>query len=274
MSTIGKTLGLLEFFSSTTPEIGLSEFARVTGFDKGTLHRHLTSLRDFGFVEQNPSTKAYRLGPAVLRLAAVREKTVPLLKIVQTYIDRLASDIQELVHISVPQANGASALYSRDGGQNGTRVWFEEAEILPYHATSSGLVLLTFGPEELQAQNLKAKFKAFTSNTLVAREKILAQIEDTKARGYARAYGTFENDVHSVAVPFFDTNACAKGSIAVATPSARMTAENQRLFTTKLMQTSQKLSQNLGGQIPPHLSNIWTQFLQGNKPELVQNSAE
>ena len=111
MSTIEKALMLLEHFSSNRPEIGLTEFKTRTSIDKGTLHRHLTALKNSGFLEQNYLTKAYRLGPAVIRLAAVRENTVPIVKTVQYYVDRIADNIHELVHAALPQKNGMSAIY-------------------------------------------------------------------------------------------------------------------------------------------------------------------
>ena len=98
MSTIEKALTLLEHFSSNRPEIGLTEFKTITSIDKGTLYRHLTALKNSGFLEQNYLTKRTVLGPAVIRLAAVRENTVPIVKTVQYYVDRIANEIHELVH--------------------------------------------------------------------------------------------------------------------------------------------------------------------------------
>ena len=46
MSTIEKALGLLDYFSEDTPEIGLSDFKTLTKYDKGTTHRYLSALRE------------------------------------------------------------------------------------------------------------------------------------------------------------------------------------------------------------------------------------
>ena len=77
-----KALKLLSYFSESRPEIGLTEFKRLTGHDKGTVHRYLSDLRNGGFLEQNETTKAYSLGPALVRLAHVRNATNPILNIV------------------------------------------------------------------------------------------------------------------------------------------------------------------------------------------------
>jgi len=258
MSTIEKALGLLEHFSSQSPEIGLSDFKRLTAFDKGTTHRYLTALKECGFLEQNPTTKAYRLGPAIIRLAAVRESTVPLRSTVAIHVDRIATEIRELVHASVPQSSGMSMLYALDGGISGTRVALDEAEVLPFHATSSGIAQLAFGSVAMREKVLAKRIKAFTERTPASREDVEALIEKARARGAAIADGSYEADVCSVAVPFFDNSACAIGTIAVATPSARMTPEMRQNITTILIQNSQHLTQSLGGTVPADLRELWT----------------
>ena len=91
MGTITKALELLNLFSRTKPEIGLMEFARLSGRDKATVHRHLTELEENGFVEQHPQTRAYRLGPAILRLTAVREVALTTLLVTMRRPTRCAA---------------------------------------------------------------------------------------------------------------------------------------------------------------------------------------
>ena len=71
MGTIAKALQLLTHFSTDLPEIGLSQFVQLTGEDKATLHRRLGELKASGFLDQDASSRAYRLGPAISRLEIV-----------------------------------------------------------------------------------------------------------------------------------------------------------------------------------------------------------
>lgn len=258
MSTIERALGLLEHFSSQTPEIGLSDFKRLTDFDKGTIHRYLTSLKKCGFLEQNPTTRAYRLGPALVRLSAVREKTVPLRRIVAVEVDRIAADIRELVHASVPQSGGMSMLYAVDGGISGTRVALDEAEILPFYGTSSGIAQLAFGSASLRERVLASEIKAYTNHTPKTRAEVEKLISEAQARGVAIADETYEADVSSVAVPFFNDSKVAVGTIAVATPSGRMTPALRLRIVKALTQSGTVLTRNLGGSVPDHIHTAWT----------------
>ena len=52
MTTVDKALSLLDHFSHEQTEIGLSEFARLSGFDKSAALRMLSALVRAGFLEQ------------------------------------------------------------------------------------------------------------------------------------------------------------------------------------------------------------------------------
>ena len=255
MSTIEKALGLLGYFSEDTPEIGLSDFKTLTKYDKGTTHRYLSALRECGFLEQNPSTKAYRLGPAIIRLAAVREKTVPLRDSAKGVVLELAQELEELVHTSLPQAKGMSLLFKADGGHGGTRVGLDESDILPFHATSSGIAMLAFGDPEFRRKTLASARPQFTKETSVSEEALEGMIAEAQLNGFASVHKTYEDEVSSVAMPFFDQTGHAIGTIAVATPSSRMTPEMKSRIIGLLSQASMTLSANIGGLIPQSFRN-------------------
>lgn len=262
MSTIEKALRLLEHFSAARPEIGLSEFKTLTGVDKGTLHRHLTALRNCGYLEQHHSTRAYRLGPAVIRLSIVREKTVPLVKTVESYVDRIADSVQELTHAALPEKKGMTSIYSKDGGTHDTRVSFDEAEILPFHATSSGIAMLAFSSEVFVKNVLTEHLESYTETTATNIAEVEALMAKTHTNGIASAAQSYEAEVVSYAVPFFGPSGDAMGTIAIATPASRMDSAFAEKCINELVAAGQSLSHDISGQIPPHIASIWAKRLE------------
>ena len=77
MSTVAKALQLLDLFSRSRPQIGLSDLARL---NKTTCFRLVSDLCAMGLVKHTGPGRAYRLGPALLRLAALREAALPVLQ--------------------------------------------------------------------------------------------------------------------------------------------------------------------------------------------------
>jgi len=253
MGTVSKALELLNLFSDATPEMGLIEFAKSSGRDKATVHRYLGELEANGFLEQNPETKRYRLGVAVLRLSAIRERTFPTRALVSERVSILAAKIGELAHASLIQGLQMSPICFRDGGTGSTRVYFSEADMLPLHATSSGLAALAFGPDELLKKVKAKKLESYTKYTAIDQEQLIELVNETKDNGYAYSHQTFEDEVCSVAVPFFETEPHAIGTLAIAVPRVRMDALAVSEIAQLLWQESQIISHELGGTIPAPL---------------------
>ena len=114
MGTITKALSLLNQFSRQRPEIGLIEMTKITGRDKATVHRHLSELTENGFLEQNAVSRLYRLGPAILRLASVRETNHPIRRILRPIVEEAAETIGELAHFSLLQGDILSPVFHHE----------------------------------------------------------------------------------------------------------------------------------------------------------------
>ena len=257
MGTITKALNLLNYFSENRPELGLLDFKNLTGTDKATIHRHLVELQTNGYLEQNRLTRKYRLGAAVLRLASIRERTFPARRIVSQWVERLSRELGELVHASVIQQSEMSPLCFNDFGTGGTRVFFSEAEMLPLHATASGLAALAFGDPSLRKHVLKSPLRQFTDHTISSAEELEKQVLQARQNGFAFTEQTFEREVSSIAVPFYETAGYAYGTISIAVPTSRMNDASRSRFAQALATTSKAVSSELGGNIPEQLQKTW-----------------
>ncbi|MDH3988514.1 MAG: helix-turn-helix domain-containing protein, partial [Gammaproteobacteria bacterium] len=134
VQTVDKALGLLGFFSEQRPSIGLSDLARLAEFNKATTHRFLVALEKHGFVEQDASTKAYRLGSGLLRLARVREATIPVSAVVQPILEDLVARTGETAHFSLYAGHSLATVGLVESAM-ANRVMLEKGEAIPLHAT-------------------------------------------------------------------------------------------------------------------------------------------
>jgi IclR family transcriptional regulator, acetate operon repressor len=118
-------------------------------------------------------------------------------------------------------------------------VMMEDADVLPFHATSSGAAVLAFGadPETLIAASPDP-------------DALRDRIEATRAKGYAETISTFEKDVHSLAVPLFDATGTCTGALAVAAAAPRMTPDLHATITAALAAAGAEITHLWGGQPP------------------------
>lgn len=252
MGTITKALEMLGLFSRTSPEIGLSEFVRLSGREKATVHRHLVELEQNGFLEKNPLTRAYRLGPAILRLSSVREATHPVRSLLRPIVTQLANDTGELAHVSLLQGDQLSPVFHYDPQCHGTQVHFDEAEMLPLHATSSGISILAFSEPEFVERMLSASLHAYTDQTLTAPDQLRAVLDHTRKTGIGNVTQAFDSEVTSQGVALFDGSGQPIGAVSVSVPSVRASNDKIESIRPILAAAAVSATRSLGGAYPHH----------------------
>lgn len=243
MGTIAKALQLLTHFSSDLPEIGLSQFVQLTGEDKATLHRRLGELKQSGFLHQDDVSRAYRLGPAISRLEIVKETTFPARRAAMDVLRKLNQQVRETVHVSVIQGNqGLSTLAHIDDPSHGIRVYMDTNELLPFHATASGLTVLAFLEQERVEKILKKGLPKYTADTLTNVARVRNLLIDFRREGYSQSKGGFELDVVGLAMPLFDNRDDCAGAIAIAAPSSRMDSQRIQALLPQLQDAADEIS--------------------------------
>lgn len=257
MGTVTKALELLNLFTRQRPLIGLSDLARLADLNKATCYRLVSSLCEFGLVEQVGATKEYRLGPAVLRLSALREAQVPTREAAMPVLQALAHRTGETAHLSLLMGRELHTLAYAYASQHMTRVTMEDAEVLPFHATSSGLAVLAFQPAPFHEAVLSLPIERLTGSTETSAQTLRARLAEVRAQGFAESRGAFQAEVHSMAVPLFDALGACAGSVAVAALASRMTEDQRRLIRFALIAAGQEITTLWGGTLPADIATLW-----------------
>lgn len=264
MSSAAKTLELLSYFSIARPEIGLSQLGKLAQRDKATTYRHLQALEETGFVEQNPMTKGYRLGPAVLQLAQTREQTVPRSMGAQSALAALADATGETSHVSVLSGQTVYALASCESPRHSTRA-IVDIQTFPLHATASGLCAVAFGPDALMEVAL-TNMETFTKTTIATKDALRNAIQTVRQTGFAWSFGGLEDDVQGIATPLYDQTGSYAGAVSVASVATRFTDSLQAKIQHHLVNASRQITQNWGGALPSGLETSWTHSLSLTQP--------
>lgn len=260
MKTVDKALSLLDYFTVEAPEHGLSDMARSAGLEKATTLRLLNSLAAHGIVEQHPVSKKYRLGKSLLRLARVREASFPVLSIIQPVLERLAAATGETAHASL--ANGPALIsVGIAEPQRSTRAVVDPSEVLPYHATASGLVFLAYAePEDIERIVARDEFSRHTDHTITSADALLREVETTRARGYAISERSFESEITGIAAPIFDWSGKPHGAISVASVASRLDDKARHLIAGEVIKAAIEVTRAMGAEPHPDLIKAGKEF--------------
>lgn len=245
MSTIEKALDLLNLFSRTTPSLGLSEIARAAGRDKASTLRHLSALERAGFLDRDTDSRAYRLGPALARLALVRGETYPLAD-ARDILSALVAETGETAHLTEYVGGAMSEIAIVETTVRGTRVFIDPAEQLPLHASASGLAWLAASDDAVLDAALTAPLEPVTEATPTDAGAVRALVEAARERGFSVSPGGFELDVTGIGAAVRDARGRPVGAIAVAAPSVRVPEDRVDAIGQAVKRAAAAISARMG----------------------------
>jgi DNA-binding IclR family transcriptional regulator len=257
MGTVGKALDLLDLFTRQQPQAGLSEIARLAGINKATCHRLLTEMESRGLVEQTGPNREYRLGPAVLRLAALRESAVPTRDAAMPVLRALAEETGETAHLSHLVAGRLTTIAFAYSARHGMKVTMDDADFLPFHATASGLAVLAFLPEAEREAILSAPLPRLTDDTETDPVRLRDHVARVRVTGHSETLSSFEADVQGFAVPLFDARGAVTGSLAIAAAAPRLTPDLVAQIPAGLARAGAAITDLWGGTLPPEIATLW-----------------
>jgi DNA-binding IclR family transcriptional regulator len=224
---------------------GVSEVASEVGVHVSTASRLLAALAARGLVEPVGGVRGrYRLGPAILRLAATMTGALDLPERSADLCTDLAETVGETVNVAVRNGLVAINVQQHDGGAVLTvNSWVGRPT--PLHATSSGKVLLAHAPEQLRDRAL-AELPAYTAATITDPAVLRAQLDDAEQTGFAVTVGELEDGLNAIAVPIRDYSGAVVAALSVSGPAARMPADRLPNLVDTMAATAAAIGQRLG----------------------------
>lgn len=221
LQTADRALVALLTFSERRPEWGVSELARHHEWDKAVAQRLLTTLTARGFLLCDSTTRRYRLGPAVSRLARVSEHSGVLPSLVRPTLARLLRETGESVVFNVPNGGGYRCAAAVDG-TGPIRYTALVGALMPGHAGASGHVLFAYYPEAEIRQIFGATaLQRFTEQTVTSLDTLLEQYAVIREQGYCVSHGEYDEAVTAVSAPVFQAGTIA-ASLTVIGPGHRV----------------------------------------------------
>ncbi|WP_019544574.1 IclR family transcriptional regulator [Streptomyces sulphureus] len=221
LQSADRALSVLLSFTEVRPEWGVSELAREHGWDKAVAQRLLTTLAARGFLLCDETTRRYRLGPSVSRLARVGEHSGVLPSLVRPVLARLLRETGESVVLNVPNGSGYRCAAAVDGA-GPVRYTAIVGALMPGHAGASGHAIFAHYPEaELRQLFGASPLQRFNEQTITDFDALMDRYAQVREDGVSLSHGEYDEAVTAVASPVFQAGAVA-ASLTVIGPAHRV----------------------------------------------------
>lgn len=251
LSTVAKTLRVLEAFSYAEPVLGVSELARKLDMGKSSVHRALSTLLEHGYVSKTADDR-YRLGLKLHELGQLVVSGIRLHEVARDPIDRLRRGCQEAVHLAV--LDRADVVYIDRFESPGTARMFNRlGRRMPAHVTSSGKCMLAFGDPALTEQVITRGLTRLAPRSITTKSVFVDCLAKVRNDGYAISAEESQPGVTSVAAPVFGPDGGCIAAVSVVGAALTLTNHAIPKYVGLVRRCAREISDGMGFGQPRRL---------------------
>lgn len=205
---------IIEALAAAGQPMRLTALASQLGEPKAKMHRHLSTLKHLGFVDQDAKTETYRLGLKLVYIGQSAIDQFDLRRLAEPYMSRLRDLTRQTVVLSTP-ANGDAIINAVVESPNLVTISVRLGYRLPAHASAQGRLNLAFAPPAVQQRILARKLQAFTPRTLVDPAMMRERLAQIRRELFDVSMDETLLGISAVAAPILNFDNELVGAIAI-----------------------------------------------------------
>jgi len=213
--SIDRAADLLRLVVQAEVAPSYSELVAATGLARSTVSRLLGALERGGLVER--AGAGYRGGRLFAEYAARFDRVEELVRIAHVHLEDVAARTGETVNLAVPRGSRVVHADQVDARYVLGSVSWVGVEV-PSHCSALGKVLLAWGAVRRPAGRLEVR----TPASVATHAALDAELDRTRARGYALTRGELEDGLDGVAVPVRGLEGEVVAALGVSGPTFRI----------------------------------------------------
>lgn len=201
----------------------VTEIAKEIGVSKGTVHCHLATLEENGYVVNDGDE--YKLGLRFIDLAHYAKERIDIYDIATSEVDALAEESGEMALFTVEEDSKGVCLYRAEGEEAvQTEIYVGYRNDL-YHTAVGKAMLAFMEPDKRDRLIDEMEFESFTPSTITDEEELRAELEEIREDGIAYNHGETIQGLVGAGAPIRDQNGSVYGAISIIGPVRRMDEE-------------------------------------------------
>jgi IclR family transcriptional regulator, acetate operon repressor len=205
-------------------------------------------LLEHRFADQDPVTRAYHPGPALLEIGVGAIRNLDVRDVARPPLEWLADHVRETVQLVTLVGPRTLVIDSAECSEP-VRVSGRTGGSLPPHCTSAGKVLLSqLGFEDVRALLGPEPLERRTERSIGSYAELGRALDGVRERGYATNFGENEDTIGAVAVGIGVPRGVRPAAITVTAPIGRMTQERVPTVVAAAQAAAERVAARLHGR--------------------------
>lgn len=227
---VDRALSLLTLIASRAQNgWALQEIIATTKLNKATARRLLTALMRFGFLEQNPDTRHYLLGPESYSIGLLAERRFGIHRLARDSLRRIAAETGDSAFLTVRRASAAVCIWVEEGEFPIKSRVLQPGQRHSLAAGASSIAMLAaLSDEEIERVLIDAEPVIRTQYPLHNMPLIRDLIAETRERGYCMNRGLITPGSWTIAMAIRDYAGEPDAAVSISTIEGRLDDARQQ----------------------------------------------
>ncbi|MEQ8347195.1 MAG: IclR family transcriptional regulator [Sneathiellaceae bacterium] len=252
--SLSKALGIIETLGASQGDMGVRELGRSLGVAPSIVHRLLATLRNHGFVEQDPRTMRYRIGFGLFEAGQSYLAQRTLADSAFEELQQASRDYDMAAYLGVIHDDQFVYILSFPGRNITTNP--QPGNRAHLHSTALGKsVLAAFSDEDLVPLIESLPMPRLTRATITEPARLAEDVRTARTEGWATCLAENIDDIFAIGVPVRDRRGDVIAAISLASQGEAQFSSVRDRARDELSRVSARISARLNGPAARSLQN-------------------
>jgi IclR family transcriptional regulator, KDG regulon repressor len=249
IQSIDRAMEMLLLFTRNCPKLGITEISRELGLAKGTVHGLVRTLAKAGFLQQDAESRKYRLGLKIYELGMILAGTLEINDKAVGPASQLARRTSLTTKIAIWDGKSALLVLHIDPKAHSLFTQQIGPSIPAYCSALGKAILAHLSPDEIDGYLELTPLIPYTSQTIVGREALMAELEEIRQKGYSVDREETVLGFECIGAPIAGRTGKVEAAISLSGSTEQLfykQTEKTEALIKQLLVTAAEISRSLG----------------------------
>lgn len=244
IQSIDRAVMLLKLIANRKNPISLAELVTISGLNRTTVWRILTTLENHNIIERDIVSKGYQIGYETVRMAGNTDQYAHLKRRALPSMERLRDFFQESVLLGIPKSFQILTI-EQVNPEHTIRIADYFNVPSPLHCSSNGKLYLSSMSEKDIDMYLEKHLEKLTPNSITEPYTLKQELQETRLKGYGTNFGELDENENGISVSIYDENKNTIAFLSLAGPAFRFTKDKVLASVDRLLFEANEISKRI-----------------------------
>jgi len=222
VSTLANARDVLHLMAQLQRDVTVTDVAAQLGLPKSSVSRTLSMMAEYGFLDRDPVTRAYRPGGLIMEASYHFRASHGTVSLLEEEVARLVADTGHTGYVDVIDGAESLVLHMRIGTAGTLQAYTPAGTRAPAYASSMGRALLARLDDARIMQLVDARLEHSTGSAPTSRRELLATMARVRADGWDVSRGEWVPNVGGISAAVLDGDTGQIFGIGIALPASEL----------------------------------------------------